>query len=727
MTKIITSAEAHARRNRNIQPLVKNLQALHPHADPQVLMRFARGLAALSGIPGILNAEGLRLLKYTGGIVLAERPPLTDVESVLPQLPSIDKPQLHLFINPFPEAVLNDPQFRAFKVLFNEKGGMRIIQIATGCQNNCLMCATSPYKIGEKQSRIRFMPFPMVLLIAKQLLAENSEAQFDFYHNSEVLQWKDKNFDADFGDLAKQLLELGVKLASPTTIGFRPGDPYAERAAIKCVELGIKFQFSLHLLDKRIFPTPEAEPREKWLQIYAKRYANSISILKPRQVRLLADQDNPNKYLKHKYLEEFYDARVFPLIEEEIKDNYRRSGNPNVLRALLSNEGKAYDNPYFPETRRWIGGSLYPKGFSLMIDPYGKPIVIVPSQRDFFNRRFSYSQTVRERFPRADSSEFKNFLRKLRFILSDETLSEIDENIVLWKKLFPEFNAEKILELLSSGNGPMDFSTQVCEIVHRKMRNLSTLRRDLFYNWRACDFRQRLDRAHDELYYMFIKRIIREEDFAWRSLRHINVRAVLIKEGYIKENGEIAPKLLKETNFFKIKANFKLKGFYIGSIPKGKILEIFGENDASWREFFKNPDGERLVFKWGSEDLIKAADMDEAKRQKLLAVWKQFLFFAHRSGIFNALKRSYFGNREYRFLMSFEEGRKAIRKLGSLLKRPADGSNYSDSLDKQKTFHEILGDLPILQVVHLLETDIEPLVQPKTKVVLGFRTNTGIS
>lgn len=62
------------------------------------------------------------------------------------------------------------------------------------------------------------------------------------------------------------------------------------------------------------------------------------------------------------------------------------------------------------------------------------------------------------------------------------------------------------------------------------------------------------------------------------------------------------------------------KGEYQGTVAKSKILEMFGENDISWKEFFSNPEEKRLKFKPNIEASIKSANMDENKRQRLLAI-----------------------------------------------------------------------------------------------------------
>jgi len=500
------------RRMMSIRNDVQILQEKLPHAPMDTLVRFARGVRALGAYRHLLNNEGIGTFKLAEEAFFLQRPSLGQVEDWLPQLPSAKDPKLHLFRNPFDNQTLKDPRFRAFKAAFNWEGGYKIIQIADGCWSNCLMCATP---IGNKD--VKFMPFPMVLLLAMQLLDKNSKGELMLYDGGDIMQWHDTNFDADYGDLAAQLKRMGIPLSQPMTHGFWPGDEYAEEAARKYVALGMKLGLSVHLLHREVFPTPASAPNEFWLRKYAERFAHAINILKPR-VRLLGTGGHPpisgNAHFTLEYIQDFYHTRVLPLIEPEMRDEYRnidtrgRSplkrqlfGDDECVKACASGvipEGRAYRSPYFPlpnpddshgiNTTIWmgdLGGSFVKKvgingTVSVNVSPrlIEEPICPQPLP----------SQTVRELFPDPLSPEFKDFLRKL-FFESCHPHGFFDDTIEFWTIFFPNHDFRKVSGMFARTGKPPRFSEENCRIFHQRLEHLPVISSELYYKFNISDLR----------------------------------------------------------------------------------------------------------------------------------------------------------------------------------------------------------------------------------------------
>jgi hypothetical protein len=484
MTKIITSAEAYTRRYRDIQPLVMRLKALHPQADAQVLLRFARGFAALSGIPSILNAEGLRLLQSVEGLMQAKSPPLTAIENVLPQLPSVETPHLHLFINPFPEAVLNDPQFRSLRIEFSREGGYRVFQINTNCQSNCLICSDS--QSAEKKP-MRFIPFPMVLLLVKQLFAVKSKTYFQTFYRGDMMFWKDKNFDADYGDLARHLKEMDGRLGSGITHGFWPSDPYAVLAARKLNALDIHPTLSVHLFHTNVFPAPDAAPREAAIKKWADRFAVAINLLEPKVVQIYIDARNPNKFFHKEFMAEEFYPMVLSGVNDALRPKYELSkDNPIVALNPVYYIGRAHNNPYFPNTIP-VTKTNDPKGIHLKIGgPEKQASVLVEPRGDGpLSPLVSPAPTVGERYPDPYSVAFRNFLLKLRFLCYPDV--EKNPSHILWRRFFPQYSRHEIVDILNSEGEKSDFSQQVRRTIRRRLSDLPIVSQELLYSFQLKD------------------------------------------------------------------------------------------------------------------------------------------------------------------------------------------------------------------------------------------------
>lgn len=201
----LLSKDYENRRLRGIRTTVARLSTLLPGADQDQIIAFARGHKALAAYKNLLSDEGLALLQIVDRKI--NDPHITEesIKALLHELPSAGNPKLELYHNPFTEDVRNSPEFAAFRKVFGDKNSAyRVIQIATGCRNGCLMCGAC-----ADQNDVQFMPYPIVLYLLKELADTNPDAKVQFYDSNDVLQWRDENFDTDFGDLAMAVKAMG--------------------------------------------------------------------------------------------------------------------------------------------------------------------------------------------------------------------------------------------------------------------------------------------------------------------------------------------------------------------------------------------------------------------------------------------------------------------------------------------------------------------------------------
>jgi hypothetical protein len=506
-----TAAVFSNRRMMHIRDAVQVLQGKLPHAPVDTLVRFARGVRALGAYRHLLNNKGMVTFKLAEEIIFLPRPSLSQMEDWLPQLPSAKDPKLNLFNPPFSKETLKDPRFRDFKKAFSWGYGKQIIQIADGCWNNCLMCAAS-----AGNNNLKFMPFPMVLLLAKQLLDRRSGARPELYEGSDVMQWRDVEFDADYGDLVTQLKEMGIPLAGPMTTGFWPGDEYAEEAAVKYALSGEPIGLSVHVLHKEIFPTPDSTPNEQWLQKWAERYAHFINIngLKP-EVCLLGvhpeSKISANPYFGWEYISEFYTKRILPLIGPELQAEYRSIGipmNPLLMQVLnrkkktkvelgsFHPEGRAFDTPYFPKKRSESPDGIYHSiwglgnegAITLKVGTDGTASALMrPRWVEMpMNPQPVPSQTVGELFPAPRSPEFKDFLRKL-FFEACYPHGFFDDTIDLWANIFPKYDFRKIQGMFARAGKPPLLSDKNCRSFHQHLKHLPVVSSKLYYKFHISD------------------------------------------------------------------------------------------------------------------------------------------------------------------------------------------------------------------------------------------------
>lgn len=508
-----TSAAIANRRLMHIRESVQILQGKLPHAPMDTLVRFARGTRALGAYRHLLNDEGMAACKSAEDIFHLPRPSIDQVENCSLELPSAQDPKLHLFRKPFDQQTLKDPQFLAFKDAFRWEGGYKLIQIADGCWSDCLICA-SP----TSNKDVKFMPLPMVLLLAMQLSGKNSKGKLTLYEGGDIMQWRDLEFDADYGDLAAQLKRMGITLGPPMTHGFWPGDEYAEEAAGKYAALGMEIGLSVHLLHREVFPTPDSAPSEFWLQKYAERFAHAINILKPR-VRLLGSGPHlplsGNPHFTLGYIQDFYRKRVLPLIDPGLREEYGKidarrislfeqqfRGDNEREIACTSDvipEGRAYGSPYFPlvgpskspgiNTTIWmgdLGGDFVMRvGFKGTVSVNVSPRFIeMPMHPQSLP-----SRTVGELFPDPLSHEFRDFLRKLHFE-SCRPSGYLDDTIEFWTIFFPDRNFRVLEKMFARAGNPPQLSEENCREFHRQLNDLPVASSKLHYKFKIADIRE---------------------------------------------------------------------------------------------------------------------------------------------------------------------------------------------------------------------------------------------
>jgi hypothetical protein len=155
-------------------------------------------------------------------------------EESLPKLPTAQDPRLkRLFISP--SDYMGEKRTAELKGLIAEDkryGRYGTIAISdNGCPNRCIIC-------GEGQSgRMVTMPFPMILAVADELYGPGSTVIP--YRKGDPFYYGDEYFDADLGDAAACLLELGINVSVFTHFWWK-GDKYAPIAAEKFNRLGLR-------------------------------------------------------------------------------------------------------------------------------------------------------------------------------------------------------------------------------------------------------------------------------------------------------------------------------------------------------------------------------------------------------------------------------------------------------------------------------------------------------
>ncbi|MFC1496713.1 hypothetical protein ACFL52_04785, partial [Candidatus Margulisiibacteriota bacterium] len=283
-----------------------------------------------------------------------------------------------------------------------------------------------------------------------------------------------------------QLKALGIKTDN-TTFGILPGDPYSEEAAIKCGEEGIPFKLSVHLMQKRLFPSPDSVPTDEALDEYARTVLHTINTLVPTEITFLGDMHATNRYLSGLYVMQFYHERVLPYLSKDLQEKYNY---PSDLRPRLAYDGRLQNNPYFPWTDKQIadqrGYTIYGSKYGIKVDPSGKTIVLAPTRKFLTLPNFKPPLMVKDRFQAADSREFKSFLLKLQFAFSDKSEKE-NVTVDIWKKYFPEFMWEELYSSFGPFLGLNNLSTETCKGAYSILGDLPIVSAELFYDFYIAD------------------------------------------------------------------------------------------------------------------------------------------------------------------------------------------------------------------------------------------------
>lgn len=484
------------RLNRYAEPLERQVDILRkrlinpkknvPAAKVDISLRlFVLGRFTLENYKALLNDKGQQALALTNELYFSKNKILfPDLWNAAFALPSIHFPRLDLFSNPFSEQDLSDPNFQAFKIKFNQSELYRIIQIATGCEKHCLMCGASASSGGK----IRFMPFPMVLLLAKQLVEISEKPLFiNLYDGTDPFSYKDEFFDADLADLIIALKRIGVRADEGVTHGFSASNRYATEAAEKCRNERFNFDLSIHLFHKSIFPSPSSAPNEKALDYFAARYAHSIETLRPKKIRLLADDSSLaiNPCFSSTFLEKYFHDRVLPKLSPQLKRSITQTAEDVLVPQKLTFEGDVVGSPYFEQSRSsfFRTASIKHGKEYLKIEPDGQ-IELLSQPNGVTATTFIASKTVGETYQQANSTLFINFLRKLHFFLK----SGHRDKLSIWTSYYPNFDLAALEQSLPEIDGVLvAISASQREKVFNMLKDLPIVDSDLFYQYTVAD------------------------------------------------------------------------------------------------------------------------------------------------------------------------------------------------------------------------------------------------
>ena len=261
-------------------------------------LQFSKGYVALEGHQNILSEAGKILFGSATNFVAPEAgsfsPHLSDrLNNVIPELPSVRSPKLHLFVSPSDS--LTTAEKSSLIQLFNSNpwGKTHALQISRGCSNQCLICGFDAATI------MTHMPYPMILAIAKEFIS--AEMMFkgntlSYYLDSDPFLYRDKAFDADFGDVMRALKEekfnkyghMANSMHLILTHGWWQNDKYAQAAAIKFREYGIGgVLLTIHLFHREIERNlTDPKKLQGLIDKYAERFRNAMSLLRPN-IRLI--------------------------------------------------------------------------------------------------------------------------------------------------------------------------------------------------------------------------------------------------------------------------------------------------------------------------------------------------------------------------------------------------------------------------------------------------------
>lgn len=248
---------------------------VHRFLSPDRAALFARGLLALSGHQQILSPQGQVLLKEAQ--VFSSAP--HGINSILiDSLPSIESPNLSLFVSPLATLSQGDKQILIDGINSN------VLQITAGCANQCLMCGL------DAPSKMVHMPFPMILAIAKEFFSGSMFVPILLYFNSDPLHYRDIYFGANYYDAITALKRMGIAFNRGISHGWQPMDYYALSAAEQMAANQITVQnFSFHFIHKGVaeYVVPAqfemfGDPGRVWSVLIQNQYINAKGRLMPK-------------------------------------------------------------------------------------------------------------------------------------------------------------------------------------------------------------------------------------------------------------------------------------------------------------------------------------------------------------------------------------------------------------------------------------------------------------
>ncbi len=430
--------------NRNLYGIgqtVNNIELNAPQISRDNVTIFARGLYILETYKDCLSNTGAELSAQATK-AYENLSSASAVEELVPLMPSVASPKLEYFDMP----TNSDKVFQQFRKYYNSNyiDGNEFV-ISTGCHNKCLMCSED-----ASNKFIKHIPYFRLLQIALLLTEPLSSTPTLLYGGNDVFQWRDKVFNADFGDLYRKISQYTTLARGTLTHGIWPKDVYANDAAkkIKGINRNKDFSLSFHLFHDDIFPDPTSDPNEKRLQKHLEKMANSISVLDPGNIRIMSDKSNKNKHLTPEFILDYFKESIeianntqhlCGMLIDENADNKIISHLNGSIEVTFSEsiyeEGRAASSKYFDHYGKSNYNSIYKEtDYPVpMISPFGELKIKSIEKNMPIATKHCEAKRIKEIYPDCNTKDFYLFMKKLKYALKD---SKNDQTIQLWEKAF---------------------------------------------------------------------------------------------------------------------------------------------------------------------------------------------------------------------------------------------------------------------------------------------------
>jgi len=313
--------------------------------------RIDSGIRILSRYTKLLNGSGRALLQSADAL-FSPPTPLTPeqlanrLDELIVGLPSVQAPHLELFKQldtaPFEEAA-KEPHARFF------------VEVNNGCESQCTFCGV------EAPSRLKQMPFPILLSVVDRLIQYEANYRFMDYR-SDPFQYRDVLFGANLGDAVAAALDalfMKGNIVPLQTHGWPANHKFAQPAAEKLHQMGLRIQrLSIHLFHREFDKLPVTQAT---FDLYAERFARAINLLKPATIAFRYDNyDRTNEKRSLGATARFYHDYVQPRLSPVLEGDYRiwvNEGWPHIASkgkvklecSQNSFQGLLYENERFTD------------------------------------------------------------------------------------------------------------------------------------------------------------------------------------------------------------------------------------------------------------------------------------------------------------------------------------------------------------------------------------------